>query len=67
MNKKTPRILILDSDLSWLKSAGDVLRFKGFEPVLAKTGASALAQIEQQPVDVALIDLRVEICPAWMS
>ena len=63
MNKKTPRILILDSDLSWLKSAGDVLRFKGFEPVLAKTGASALAQIEQQPVDVALIDLRVEDMP----
>ena len=63
MNGKTPRILILDDDLSWQKSVGDVLRFKGFELVLAKTAAEALAQIEQQPVDVALIGLGLEDMP----
>ncbi|MCX6081166.1 MAG: response regulator [Chloroflexi bacterium] len=59
MDERIPRILILDDDPSLLVTLRDILKDKGFEPVPVQTGAAALAQVEQQPVDVALIDLRL--------
>ena len=59
MNETVPRILIVDDDLNLLTSMSDILRIKGFDPVAMQTGAEALALIEWQFVDVALIDLRL--------
>ncbi|RPH55795.1 MAG: PAS domain S-box protein, partial [Chloroflexi bacterium] len=42
-----------------LATLGDILLTKGYEPVLAQTGTSALAQAEQHPLAVALIDLQL--------
>ncbi len=59
MDQKIARILIVDDDLNLLKTMGDILKVKGFEPVLASIGEQALALIEEFPIDVALIDLRL--------
>ncbi|MBI5954823.1 MAG: response regulator [Chloroflexi bacterium] len=60
MEKTNPRILIVDDDANLLATMSDILKIKGFEPVIARTGRAALAQIETYHFDVALIDLRLE-------
>ena len=59
MDNHIPNILLVDDDLELLITLGEILRVKGFEPIFAQTGAVALAQIKQQPVDVVLIDLKL--------
>jgi diguanylate cyclase (GGDEF)-like protein/PAS domain S-box-containing protein len=55
-----PHILLVDDDLDLLKSLGDILKMRGFDPVFAQTGGAALAHIESREIDVALIDLKLE-------
>ena len=43
-----------------LRTLGAILKTKGFEPLLVQTGGAALTYIEQQPIDVVLIDLKLE-------
>ena len=59
MNPKL-RILIGDDDLNLLATMGDIFKVIGFAPIPVRTGRAALAQIEQQSIDVALIDLKLE-------
>ncbi len=59
MDKRTPHILIVDDDPNFIGSMSDILRLKGFEPLAALTGDSALKSIEQHHINVALIDLRL--------
>ncbi len=59
MDKTRPRILVVDDDDRLLMTMSDILLLKGFEPVLARSGVEALARVEEQPVEVALIDLRL--------
>ena len=60
MDSKILHILLVDDDPNLLATMRDILNVKGFEPILVGTGAAALAQIEQQSIDVALIDLKLE-------
>jgi diguanylate cyclase (GGDEF)-like protein/PAS domain S-box-containing protein len=60
MDNHIPRILLVDDDLNLLKTLSEILKAKGFESILAQTGGAALTQIEQQPIDVALIDLKLD-------
>ena len=54
------RILIIDDDENLLTSLCDILEYKGFKTLHANDGASALKIIEEQSLDVALVDLRLE-------
>jgi diguanylate cyclase (GGDEF)-like protein/PAS domain S-box-containing protein len=54
-----PHILIVDDDPHLLMTLGAILTAKGFEPLLVQTGQAALTYIEQQPIDVVLIDLKL--------
>ena len=60
MDSNILNILLVDDDPNLLKTLSDILKVKGFEPVAVETGAAALAQIEQQNIAVALIDLKLE-------
>jgi PAS domain S-box-containing protein len=60
MDNRLPRILLVDDDPNLLVVIGDILKAKGFEHVTVLTGGEALTQMEEQPIDVALIDLRLE-------
>jgi PAS domain S-box-containing protein len=59
MDNEIPHILIVDDDANLLSTMSDILRLKGFEPVVAQTGAAALVQLEGHRFDLALIDLRL--------
>ncbi len=54
--KKT-RILVVDDDPSLRKTLADILGLKGYEPLLAGSGAEAMAAMAQGAVGVALVDL----------
>ena len=63
MEPRILRILLVDDDTNLLATMSDILKLKGFEPIPVETGAAALAQIELQSFDVALIDLQLEDMP----
>ncbi len=50
-------ILVVDDDPNLRKTLGDILRVKGYLPVLADNGADAISAIAQTTISVALIDL----------
>lgn len=56
MKPKT-RILVVDDDPNLRKTLADILKLKGYESVIADTGAEAIAAVEKAPVSLALIDL----------
>ena len=60
MDNIIPHILIVDDDPNLLTTMSDILKLKGFDPVITQTGGAALAQLEGQSFDLALIDLRLE-------
>ena len=60
MNSNPTRVLLLDDDPNLRGILSDILNMKGYQPVPASTGAAALALLEQQQVQVALIDLKLE-------
>ncbi len=57
------KILVIDDDSSLRNSLADILQAKGFEAATAATGGAALTRVEQQEIDVALIDLRLDDMP----
>ena len=52
-----PRILLVEDEASIAVPFGDALVREGFDPVLAATGAEALALVREQPPDLVLLDL----------
>ena len=60
MADNLPHILLVDDDQDLLATLGDILKIRGFEPVLAQTGGEALAHIEVREIDAALIDLKLD-------
>ena len=54
-----PRILFVEDEASIAEPFANALRRDGFEPVLARTGAEALARAEHQPPDLVLLDLNL--------
>jgi PAS domain S-box-containing protein len=63
MNTSIPealQILVVDDDDQMLKTIGDILRMRGYQPVASTTGARALQLArETDPLAVALVDLRL--------
>ena len=57
------RVLVLDDDANLRKTVGDILKIKGFKPLLCTTGKAALERVQKQELAVALIDLRLEDMP----
>jgi len=56
--KYAPTILVVDDDQNLRKTLGDILRIKGYQPILASNGAEAIAAMAQTAtVSLALIDL----------
>ncbi|HEX7474474.1 MAG TPA: response regulator, partial [Dehalococcoidales bacterium] len=60
MDPKTTKVLLIDDDPNLRGVLSDILKEKGFESVPVKSVAAALAQIEQQDIDVVLIDIKLE-------
>jgi diguanylate cyclase (GGDEF)-like protein len=58
-----PRILIIDDDPGLRKTLADILRAKGYDILTAGSGAEGLAQLEDQAVNLALIDLGLPDMP----
>lgn len=50
-------ILVVDDDQNLRKTLGDILRIKGYQPILAGNGAEAIAAMAQTTISLALIDL----------
>jgi diguanylate cyclase (GGDEF)-like protein len=56
MNTKG-KILVVDDDPNLRKTLADILKVKGYETIIAETGANAIAAAEQGDISLALIDL----------
>jgi PAS domain S-box-containing protein len=52
-------VLIVDDDPALLRTLGDVLRLRGFDPGLAQTGRHAMELASKTPPAIAVIDLRL--------
>ncbi|TAN39517.1 MAG: response regulator [Nitrospirae bacterium] len=59
MTMKKTDILIIDDDPNLRKTLSDILRAKGYQTRAAGDGAEGLSLINQDPADLALIDLRL--------
>lgn len=57
--KGRPRVLIIDDDRMARKILFDILMAKGYEPIMAGTGAEGAEAAKKEFVNVALIDLRL--------
>ena len=55
--KMKAKILVVDDDPNLRKTLADILRVKGYETVIAASGAEAVAAAEHQTFSLALIDL----------
>ncbi len=63
MMMKKIRILVVDDDPTLRKTLADILGLKGYEPLLAGSGAEAMAAMAQGAVSVALVDLMLPDMP----
>ena len=52
-------VLIVDDQVSLLRTLGESLRQRGYDVELAATGSQALAAIEQHPPDAVILDLNL--------
>jgi response regulator NasT len=55
----TPRILLVDDDRLVLATMSEGLRHHGFEVQTASSGEQALAQVESDPPQLAILDIRM--------
>lgn len=60
MEREKIRILLVDDDQNLLTSLYDILVFKGYTVLRSTKGKHALDLVKNEPVEVALIDLRLE-------
>ncbi|MGD8543292.1 MAG: response regulator [Desulfobacteraceae bacterium] len=56
---RKPKILLVDDEERFLSTTRKVLQRKGFEVLTAASGAEALATLELNPVDVAILDVKM--------
>jgi signal transduction histidine kinase len=59
------RVLVVEDNLEILRSLGDLLRENGCRVVEAPNGATALARLEAEPVDLVLTDLAMPGVSGW--
>ncbi|MCG6905958.1 MAG: response regulator [Desulfobacteraceae bacterium] len=56
---RKPKILLVDDEERFLSTTQKVLRRKGYDVLTAGSGAEALATIDRNPVDVAIVDVKM--------
>jgi YesN/AraC family two-component response regulator len=54
-----PTVLVIDDDVSTLTTFAEMLRLDGFNVCIAATGQCGLQLLEQQPFDLAVVDIRL--------
>jgi DNA-binding NtrC family response regulator len=54
-------VLVVDDDPAMREALGEALIDMGHEPRLADSGATALATLDREPIEAALIDLRMPV------
>ncbi len=57
--KNISKLLVVDDDANLRKTLADILRIKGYEVVVAGTGAEGIAEAKRAFINVALIDLKL--------
>lgn len=55
----TPRILVVDDDVDFAESLGEVLESHGCEVVIAHSGESAISIFSEQQFDIAFMDVKM--------
>src|SRR5262245_31396924 len=53
------RILVVDGDAGVQRAMGSLLRSRGFDVELARTGAEALKALSRNEIDLILLDLKL--------
>jgi DNA-binding NtrC family response regulator len=56
---RKPKILLVDDEERFLSTTQKVLRRKGYDVLTAASGAEALATLDHNPVDVAIVDVKM--------
>jgi two-component system, NtrC family, sensor kinase len=60
MNKEArPRVLLVDDEVDFLTSLGQRLNLRGLPTLTAASGPDALAILQDRPVDVVVLDVRM--------
>ena len=60
MNEEAhPRVLLVDDEIDFLTSLGQRLELRGLPTLTAANGPDALAILDQEPVDVVVLDVRM--------
>ncbi len=54
-----PSVLVVEDDGETREMLYDLLTMKGYRPILAESGEEALTYLDREPVDLALLDLRL--------
>jgi CheY-like chemotaxis protein len=56
---------VVDDDQAILSTIADLLAFEGYPVVTAEHGASALDLVNQQPVALILLDMKMPVMDGW--
>jgi DNA-binding NtrC family response regulator len=56
---RKPKILLVDDEERFLSTTQKVLRRKGYDVLTAGSGAEALVTLDRNPVDVAIVDVKM--------
>ncbi len=59
VDRRPPRILVVDDERSMRELLAIVLRREGYEVLLAENGKSAIAMLEREPVDILISDIKM--------
>ncbi len=59
VDRKPPRILVVDDERSMRELLAIVLRREGYEVLLAENGKTAIEMLEREPVDILISDIKM--------
>jgi len=59
VDRRAPRILVVDDERSIRELLAIVLRREGYDVILAENGKSAIATLEREPVDILISDIKM--------
>jgi len=59
MKQKGKKILVCDDNVQFLRTVGEIIKFQGYEPIIAKTGRQALEKAINLGPDLVLLDYRL--------
>lgn len=60
MVEKTPKILVVDDIADWRNTIRGMLRDEGYQVAVAESSKKALALLEEDVFDLAVIDIRLD-------